>query len=138
MSDKVIEFLNLENGNYVIRTLDMQEGITIERRPIIPTNPIRTGAGTLITQRLKFRKTDFSLNTTAHHRNLNVYLQNIFKDNLDFTMKLYYKDGDIIDKGVRGDMAVEVESFQCRISELGRSVNLNDNTYSLEVEILEI
>jgi hypothetical protein len=138
MTDKAIEFLSVEKGNYVIKTLDMQEGISISRTAINPTNPIRTGAGTLITQRLKYSKTDFSLSTSAYHRNLNVYLQSIFDEAADFTMKLYYKDGDELDAGVRGDRAVSVETFQCKIAELERNVDLNGNTYSLDVEILEV
>jgi hypothetical protein len=138
MSDKAIEFLSFENGNFVIRTLDIQQGLTLERKLIRPTNPVRTGAGTLIKQVLKYSKTDFSLSGTAHNRELGEYLKSLHDDNLNFTMKIYYKDGDIIDKGVRGDRAVSHETFLCTISEMEPTVNINENTYSIDVEILEL
>lgn len=138
MTDKAIEFLTPDNGNFIIRTLDIQEGLNMDRKAINPTNPIRTGNGSLIKQVLKYSKTDFELSGTSFNRNLRVYFKNLFDNNVDFVMKVYYKDGDIVEKGVRGDRAVSVETFFCTIVKFNSSDNINDNTFNIEVIILEL
>lgn len=138
MLDKAIEFISFDGGNFVIKTLQIQQGLILERDPKRPTNAIRTGAGTLIKQKLKYNKTDFNLNGTSNDRNLSVYLQNLYDNDFNFVMNIYYKDGDIITKGVRGIKAITRETFFCTLNTFTRDDDINENTYNIEAEILEI
>ena len=136
--NKAIEFKNSIIGNLVIDVLDMQEGLSLTENRVRPISPIRTGGGVLITQKIPYLKRNFNFSGTSFSKNISDFLDKLFKDDLEFRFNIFFTDGDLIDKGVRGKLATSFQSFICRLIDFNTLYDVNNNTRNINAEISEI